>query len=268
MAGPRWPDHGSRIPTDGVAIQLLLDVSGSMAEADFRWHGMPTSRLEAAKRILRLFVGGGTGPDGIPFAGRPHDLIGLVTFASWPETVCPLTLSHSVLQCALDDDRVVRPKTIPGEAHTNIGDAVAWALNPLKHVRTAQKAVVLVSDGEHNATPPALTPRQAAQLAANMGVRIYVVDVGGDAIGAPDARVAGMRNLRALATITNARFFAAQDTASFLEACQEIDALERRNIESFVYLRYHEAYPWFGLAALAVWAGIVLLESSVFRRVP
>src|SRR5260370_21109462 len=35
VAGPRWPDIHSRIETEGIAIQMLVDVSGSMAELDF-----------------------------------------------------------------------------------------------------------------------------------------------------------------------------------------------------------------------------------------
>jgi Ca-activated chloride channel family protein len=268
MAGPRWPDYGSRISTEGVAIQILLDVSGSMAEPDFAWDGTPISRLEAAKRSVRLFVAGGPAPDGVLFGGRPHDLIGLVTFATWPETVCPLTLSRSVFLRLLDDEKVVSPKKIPGESHTNIGDAMAWGLRPLNETAVAQKVMVLISDGEQNVTPPALTPRQAAQLAANLGVRVYVVDVGG--MKEPDAeiRAAGIRNLQAVAMITNGRYFTADNTAGLIEACNEIDKMERRSIESFVYRRYHEAAPWFGLAALAAWVLLVVLEATVLRRLP
>src|SRR5437016_4299798 len=37
LAGPRWPDQGTRIPAEGIAIALVVDVSGSMAEEDFQW---------------------------------------------------------------------------------------------------------------------------------------------------------------------------------------------------------------------------------------
>src|SRR4051794_20004070 len=79
LSGPRWPDLRTRIETEGIALVMLVDVSGSMAERDFDWHGEPISRLEAVKRVFRLFVGGGEAPEGpngagaIVFAGRKTD---------------------------------------------------------------------------------------------------------------------------------------------------------------------------------------------------
>src|SRR5712692_6845171 len=95
LAGPRWPDLHTRIATQGIAIVMVVDVSGSMAEPDFTWGNERITRLEAAKRAFTLFVAGGEGLDGEHFEGRPDDLIGLVTFATRPESSCPLTLSHS-----------------------------------------------------------------------------------------------------------------------------------------------------------------------------
>src|SRR5262249_26551214 len=154
----------------------------SMAEPDFDWQGRPINRLDAAKRVFRLFVAGGEGPDGQHLEGRSGDLIGLVTFATWPESLCPLTLSHSVLLRMLDEEegRGVRPRTVPTESRTNIGDAIAWGLHRLDKAATARKIIVLLSDGEHNVPPPALTPRQAAQLAANKRVPVYAIDAGGE----------------------------------------------------------------------------------------
>src|SRR5262245_23783657 len=84
LAGPRWPVP-TRIPTEGIAIVLAVDVSGSMREIDFEWNGVQISRLEAVKRAFGLFVIGGTGPNGQTFPGRPSDQIGLVTFATYSE---------------------------------------------------------------------------------------------------------------------------------------------------------------------------------------
>ena len=47
LAGPRTLDLHTRIDTEGVAVFMAVDVSGSMAERDFDWHGEPVSRLEA-----------------------------------------------------------------------------------------------------------------------------------------------------------------------------------------------------------------------------
>src|SRR5258708_18315362 len=90
-AGPRWPDLRTRIPTEGIAVEILVDVSGSMAESDFQWDRERISRLDAVKRAFRLFVAGGDGPSGESLPRRPDDLIGLIAFATRPESPCPLT---------------------------------------------------------------------------------------------------------------------------------------------------------------------------------
>src|SRR5690242_9373520 len=74
LAGPRWPDPGTRLPAEGIAVVVALDVSGSMAEPDFDWHGERLTRLEAAKRALRLFVRGGDAA-GTHLPGRGGDQV-------------------------------------------------------------------------------------------------------------------------------------------------------------------------------------------------
>src|SRR5262249_23216224 len=97
MSGPRWPDLGTRLETEGIAIVMVVDVSGSMAEPDFDWDDKRTTRLNAVKEAFSLFVEGGVGPKEVRLEGRHADLIGLVTFATRPESACPLTLSRTVL---------------------------------------------------------------------------------------------------------------------------------------------------------------------------
>src|SRR4051794_187663 len=118
LAGPRWPDPGSRLPTEGIAIVILVDVSGSMAERDFDWHGQNVSRFEAVKKVFRVFVEGGELPDGRRLEGRRTDLVALVPFATRPELGCPLTLNHAVLLRLLDAEQ---PRASTEDGLTNIG---------------------------------------------------------------------------------------------------------------------------------------------------
>jgi Ca-activated chloride channel family protein len=279
LAGPRWPDRHTRIPTEGISIVMLLDCSGSMAEPDFEWDGQPTSRLDAVKKAFRLFVEGGDAGDGSHFDGRPADLIGLVTFATRPDSPCPLTLSHSVLLHLLD---VEKPRNGPDEGTTNISDAIVLGLHRLKNAGTHRKVMVLLSDGEHNVLhpPSEWTPRQAAQIAANLHVPVYTIDAGASAGAEPDPeavadtaavremREAGRHTLQEVAHITGGRYFRADDSKSLLNVCQEIDRLERTEVQSFQYRRYYEGYPWFALASLVVWLTVCGVEMTVWRRVP
>jgi Ca-activated chloride channel family protein len=286
LAGPRWPDRRTRIDTEGIALLMAVDVSGSMAEPDFDWQGQPVSRLVAVKRVFSLFVEGGASPgatpdgaDGAAFEGRPTDLIGLVAFARRPETTCPLTLSHSVLLRLLKAEEARR---IPDESETNLSDAIALGLHRLQSAGTRRKVLILLTDGEHNVANPesGWTPRQAAQIAVSLDVPIYTIDAGSGTAseGEPSTaegtaspgmiRAAAVRTLQDLAKITRGRYFQARDTRGLLDAIRDIDTRERSRIESFQYRRYHEAYSWFGLAAFVCFAGAIVLERTIWRRVP
>ncbi len=291
VAGPRWPDLHTRIETEGIAIIMLVDVSGSMAERDFDWRGEPITRLDAVKKVFHLFISGGDGSEGAfddtdlsSFQGRPTDQIGLVTFATRPETACPLTLSHSVLLRLLQEEQ---PRTIPGESETNISDAVAMGLHRLRSGGSRRKVLVLLSDGEHNVPHPqsGWTPRQAAQVANGLHIPIYSIDSGGSGASAKEpspkqesngeataspgeVRAQAVRTLEEMARISHGQYFQARDTKGLLSACRAIDELERSELRSFQYRRYHEAYPWFALAAFVLFSAALSLERTVWRRIP
>jgi Ca-activated chloride channel homolog len=270
LAGPRTPDLHTRIDAEGVAVVMLVDVSGSMATRDFDWHGDAISRLDAVKRVFRLFITG----DADLFRGRPTDAIGLVVFATRPLTVCPLTLSHSVLLRMLDDEK---PRSVPGESETNISDAVALGLQRLEAAGSRRKVLVLLTDGEHNVPNPRSewTPRQAAQIAASLDVPIYAIDAGG--VGgaseegedsSPLVRERAVETLQDMAKITHGQYYRAGDTAGLLDAYRSIDRLERTDVESYQYRRYHEGYPWFAGAALLLFALSFGLDFTIWRRLP
>ena len=266
ISGPRWPDEGTRVPTDAVSIAVVLDVSASMAERDFASGGRTMSRLDGARAALRLFIAGGTAPGGEEVPGRADDLLALVTFAASPETACPLTLDRAAL---LDILARQEARTASGDATTNPGDALAWALHVLKTAPTRRKAVLFVTDGESN-VPRGLKPRQAAQLAGNLRVPVYALDAAPDPPDKPDAGDAekARETLRAVASMTGGAYFPASGGAALVEACRQIDRLERDRVPSFRYRRYHEAYPWFALASLACWAALFVLEATRWRTAP
>ena len=270
-AGPRSPDLRTRLPAEGIAVVLALDVSGSMAAPDFG--PARQSRLDAAKAAFRLFAAGGGAPDGTHFSGRPADQLGLVTFAAVPQMACPLTLNHSVLLTILEEQK---PRN-GIDAGTNVGDAVAEGLVRLDAARGRRKVLILLSDGEHNAdregSDAPLKPRQAAQLAANLKVPVYTIDCGGDpgpSATPEDAkqRADGRRSLEAVAKLTGGRSFEANDVGGLLAAYHEIDELEREPVEAFRYRRYHEYAPWLAAAAVGLMGLLGVLERTRWRRVP
>jgi Ca-activated chloride channel homolog len=280
LAGPRLPDLKTRIPTESVAIMIVMDASGSMEQESFVWQDgrPPISRREAANRAFRLFVAGGDAPDGAHFDGRSTergvDAIGLVVFSNWPHPLCPPTLNHSVLLHILEGYR----KGPIRDEGSNIGDAIAEGLYRLEKAAPARKVLILISDGEHNfdhvdpyGRP--LMPEETAQWAANLGVPIYVIDPGGEP--PPDAtqseivqRQGGRRVNQAIADLTGSRVFTANNGNELLSVCKKIDELERQPILSHSYRRYREYYPWLAGWALAVAIMVVVMEQTRWRGIP
>lgn len=276
LAGPQIPDRTTRIPTEGIAIGFVCDVSGSMGERDFHWVAGedPLSRFEVARRAFQLFVQGGTSPDGLEFPGRANDQVSLVTFAAWPSTECPLTLNHTVLLGILAQ---LEPKGAGLDAGTNIGDAIAEGLIRLKSSSDRRRVLVLLSDGEHNATgdgPDApLTPRQAAQLAANLHIPIYTIDCGGaDPQNASDdavqQRQAGRATLKNVAEMTGGRYFSANNGPELREAYRAIDQLEREPILSYQYRRYFRYGPECTFLAAGAFLVLIAVEWLIRRPLP
>jgi Ca-activated chloride channel family protein len=271
-AGPRIPDERTRLPAEAVAIAMIVDVSGSMNElVPWAVGQPPVSRLQAAQKAFRLFVAGGESPDGTKFEPRPSDQIGLIQLAAIPEAVCPLTLNHTVLLQVMDG-----LKAQDGvKAGTNVGDAIALAVIRLDAAGGAKtKIIVLLSDGQHlQMKDEHLRPQEAAQLAANLGYKVYTIDAGGDPAAVENAkdraaREEGRRTLQEVAQVTGGRAFEATNGPGMLAAYKEIDGLERAQVETFQYRRYFEFYWWCAAAAVVLLLTAHLLERTLWRVVP
>lgn len=267
IAGPRWIDEKERLPTEGISIAMIVDVSASMAEQDFAWDDTKVSRLVGVKKLFRLFVAGGKGPEGIELPGRPHDVFALVTYATHPETACPRTLDHGALLKIMEAQE---PRSAADEGTTNPGDAIVWALHALQQAPTRRKVLVFLTDGESN-VPGKVKPRQAAQLAANLAIPIYAIDASpADPKTKEETEEANRarETMQTLARMTDGSYLRAQDGRGLLKAYESIDRLERERILSFQYRRYHEGFAWFALAALVLSLGVIGLEATIWRRVP
>jgi len=273
LAGIRWPDPGSRFTTRGIAIYVVLDVSGSMAETDYSWDGKAISRLDAAKKVLELFVQGGVGPADSHLSGRPHDLIGLATCSRYPEVLCPLTLDHTALVQMI---RQEQPRRLPQESQTNLGDAVALAVQHLVKARPTRKVLVLVTDGEHNVPAPALTPAAATSLAAAVDIPLYTIDMGpvdenGNTVTPAEKNSnhgLARTSLADMAKFTGGKYFLARDTSALASACQGIDDLENDSLESPLFRKYYEGGIWLGMVALAALGSVWFLETLVWPFYP
>src|SRR5690606_5573136 len=92
LARPQQGIGEVRTTARGVAIMAVIERSGSM-QTPMLYDGATMTRLDVVKEVFRRFVTG----DGHTLKGRDEDLIGLVTFAAMPQTVCPLVRIHDTL---------------------------------------------------------------------------------------------------------------------------------------------------------------------------
>ncbi len=271
VVNPRWPDQSTRVPVDGIAIHLLIDVSGSMNSSDFSPTTEPSlSRLDAAKRVFELFTIGGEW-EGYTFKGRANDQLGLMTFAAVPEVACPLTLNHQAFTNTL---RLLEAKG-GIDAGTNIGDALGLALAKFQDMNNAgdqrRKVIVLLSDGEHNKEgDDVLKPSQAMQLAKRMNVPIYTIDCGGEGANEVEAalRQEGRAALVKVAEESNGLSFAANSPAELAQALGRLDELERQSTASLLFRRYHDTHVWLAAIAFVLLLLLHILEASYWRRQP
>ncbi len=263
MARPQEGKKQTITDSEGIAIELVVDRSGSMQAMDFDLEGTPVDRLTAIKHVARKFVLG----DG-DLEGRYADLIGLIQFAGYVDALNPPTLDHEYLVGMLDQVEIVRDRNEDGTA---IGDAVGLAVEKLTDLaesakqknETAKgpaktdsgiksKVIILLTDGENNAGE--LDPLPAAELAKTLGIKIYTIGVGtrGRAPVPVTDPYTGRTmlqmmevnidedTLKKMAEVTGGKYFRATDTQSLEQIYREIDELEKSYVEARHFVEYRE----------------------------
>ena len=296
LARPRKGTVLHEISTEGVAIEAVVDRSGSMQD-EMDYDGRKLNRLEVVKEVLSDFVEG----DGKDLPGRSSDLVGLITFARYADTKCPLVHSHNVLTEFLRKTDIVDPRS--SEDGTAIGDALALAAARLKKAeeeirqRKAQlaasgeqisdaneagfkirsKVIVLLTDGVNNAGR--YEPLEAAELAKKWDIKIYTIGIGsGQAYTSrqgllgtfmmPVGRTLDEGLLKTIAESTGGFYGRADDAKALREIVKRIDELEKTEVKSVQYTQFAERFgPW-TLAAMLVLGLEILAGCTVFRKIP
>ncbi len=272
LSGPRRGKRDSRIRTEGIAIAMVVDISGSMRALDLSERDRELTRLDAVKRVFEQFVLGGGG-----LRGRADDAIGLVSFARYADTRSPLTLDHGNLVTAA---RALELVTEESEDGTAVGEGLALAVERLRDAPMRSKVAIVLTDGVSNAGE--IAPMAAAELAKDAGVRVYTVGAGTNGmapIRVPDPFTGGERlvstrveideeTMRAIAETAGGRYFRATDAAGLRRVYQEIDRLERTEITEVKFLEYDLYYGRFVVTAMIAVALALLLRGTVLRRLP
>tara|TARA_B100000609_G_scaffold195448_1_gene189439 strand:+ start:43 stop:1011 length:969 start_codon:yes stop_codon:yes gene_type:complete len=234
LSRPQLVDKITETSVEVVDMILVLDISSSMLADDFQ-----PNRLEAVKKTAVNFIN-----------SRKSDRIGIIVFAGESFIQCPLTVDKLVLKSLIDEINIVS-KEYDGTA---IGMAIANATNRLRKSLVKSKVMVLLSDGSNNSGE--IDPRTAAELALQYDIKIYTIGAG---TNQAFTRIPGRglikneideETLKFIANKTGGKFFRATDIKALESIYNEIDTLERSEIEVKEYSNYTEIYIWILFPAL------------------
>jgi Ca-activated chloride channel family protein len=256
LSRPQSRDNWQDVQREGIDIMIALDVSASMLAKDLR-----PDRLAASKKVAQEFID-----------GRPNDRIGLVVYEGEAFTQCPLTTDHRVLKELFSG---ARSGLITGG--TAVGMGLATALNRLRDSEAKSKVVILLTDGVSNAGM--VQPLDAAQIAEQLGVRVYTIGVGsrGKAL-APVSQYANGQyrydlvdveideaTLTQVAELTGGQYFRAVDEGKLRDIYAEIDRMERTRIKVTEHSQRNDEYGPFLLLGVGLLMGGFLLDRTLLR---
>jgi len=257
--------------SDAIAVQMVVDCSGSMQALDFSTRDKQRTRLDVVKETFGEFV-----------KQRPGDLIGLITFGGYASSRAPLTLDHDALLHSLKGVETAREQfgkdgqlLNQEEMLTAIGDALATGCTRLQDSDVKSRVMVLLSDGESNTG--IIKPEDAAKAAKTMGIKVYTIGIGTtgrapflarDMFGRPTIGYAEVRLdeelLKSLASTTDGKYFNVTDAKGLAQTMEAISKLEKTTINTELYNKYDEHFLLFLIpgilllslgAAMNTWLG-------------
>ncbi len=243
------------VPVSGRNLMLAVDLSGSMDQKDFELGSRRVDRLTATKAVASDFI-----------ARREGDRIGLILFGERAYLQVPLTLDRETVKVLLLEAFI----GLAGEK-TAIGDAITLAVRRVHEQpdEAGEQVLVLLTDGANTAGE--VDPLKAAELAQQVGLRIYTIGIGAEQLEV-SSLIGGRRSinpsadldeatLTQIADLTGGRYFRATDTASLQDIYRLVDELEPveepesgfRPVQSLYY------YPLGAAFALATLLSLVSL---------
>ncbi|MDA3970117.1 MAG: VWA domain-containing protein [Desulfobulbaceae bacterium] len=240
----------------GIGIEIVVDRSSSMGEV-LSYEGQRMNRLEAVKIAFNRFVFG----DNRKLSGRTNDLIGIIAYAGFAETICPLTLAHDTLGGFIGQIKLAN-RNDQFDDGTAIGDALGLAAARLHEAGKSDeetgyelksKIIILLTDGMQTAGQ--YTPMQGARLAKEWGIKVYTVYIGdkpetGGFFRRGNRGPEAVRTLQNIAAETGGLFWQANGGENLADVTAAIDQLEKSEIESIRYMDYNEFFHYFILAGL------------------
>lgn len=258
LARPVEEHFEQETTVEGIDIVVAMDISTSMLAQDFK-----PDRLEASKAIASEFI-----------ADREGDRISIVAFAGESFTQCPLTSDRGAVQTSLS-----RLRSGIIDDGTAIGNGLATALNRLRESGAKSKVVVLVTDGVNNSGQ--ISPRMAADIARDLGIKVYTIGVGRrgqapmpimDSFGNHMLAMVNVEIdeevLREVAKVTGGKYFRAENSDALTKIYDEIDQMEKSKVEVTDYISYEELFFGWMMWGLILLVAELLLSKIILHKLP
>lgn len=258
LARPRIVSVSQHTKTNkGIDIVMAIDVSASMLSRDLQ-----PNRLEALKKVAAQFVN-----------QRPNDRIGIVVYAGESFTQTPITSDKRIVLNTISE-----LKWGELDGGTAIGMGLGSAVNRLKDSKAKSKVIILLTDGVNNTG--FVDPKTATELAIGLGIKVYTIGLGTNGMAsspyAQDPRTGQLlfRNapveidealLKYIAKQTQGKYFRATDNSKLKAIYNEINKLEKTEIEEFKYYNYQEDYRILVLIAGLLIFIEMLLKHTIFK---
>jgi len=261
LSRPQIVNAQQVVKGEGVDISLAIDISGSMASLDIE----PNNRLDAAKLVIEDFV-----------EQRPYDRIGMTVFASEAFSQSPLTIDHNVVTRLLE--RLDLAPELGIDDGTAIGLGLANAANMLKDSQADSRVVILLTDGVNNAGQ--IDPITAAEAANALGIKVYTIGMGRPGqVPIPQQTLFGEQvvmaesqldevTLQQIAEITGGKFFRAYDTNELTQVYDEINRLEKSEVEIQTFHHYQELIVFLLVPAIMILLAEIVLRKTILRQIP
>ncbi len=258
MARPRTVDESTRIKTTkGIDIVIAIDVSASMLARDLK-----PNRLEALKKVASRFI-----------QARPNDRLGLVEYAGESYTKTPLTSDKNIVLSSLKS--IKYNTTIEGG--TAIGMGLATAVNRLKESRAKGKVIILLTDGVNNTG--FIDPKIASELAVEFGIKVYTIGLGSNGMALSPIGILPNGQfqygnvqveidedlLKQIAETTGGKYFRATSNTKLEQIYEEINKIEKTDIEETKFKSYDELFRPLVLFAFGLLLFELLLRYTLFR---
>lgn len=263
LAGPQWGFAWETLQQSGVDIVVAIDTSRSMLAQDIK-----PNRLERAKLAIQDLLKQLRG-----------DRVSLVPFAGSAFVQCPLTLDYGAFAESL---HAVEVGIIP-RGGTSLSAAITSGISAFDGRHGKNAVLLIITDGEDHEGQV----QQAAQAAADKGIRIYTIGIGtteGDLIPLAEAgQSTFLKNrhdevvksrleattLQDIAIATGGAYIytAGQDLGLDEVYTRYISTLEGREFTSTIERRVYERFQWPVLIAFILLAVEPFIGNRMSNRV-